>query len=39
MTQEELIWQVRGYNRAHGAEDKPQPMSDERLGELGIMGF
>ena len=39
MTEEELVWQVRGWNRAHGADDKAPPMSDERLKELGIQGF
>lgn len=39
MTEEELIWQVRGYNRVNGAGDKPPPLSDERLKELGIVGF
>jgi hypothetical protein len=39
MTEEELIWQVRGWNKAHGADDRPPPMSDDRLKELGIAGF
>ena len=39
MTEEELIWQLRGWSRAHGAEGNPPSMSDDRLKELGIKGF
>jgi hypothetical protein len=40
------LWEFRaaqaswiGFHASSGEEDNPEPMSDERLHELGVVGF
>lgn len=42
MTPQEFAWCLDGWSAAHGAKsggDGPAAMSDDRLRELGIVGF